>query len=247
MKCDVSVVKAEQTTAYRNKNSFTYQTEKYATIGGFYKGHSKTLLSIEHCLIQDPQAEKIFLGLLKIMKSNRIEAYSDKRQTGVIRHAVIRTSESSHELMLILVVGVSPYPGRKNFIQAIKKAFPEITTIVENIQTEPTPYLLGKKDQVVFGKGTIQESLFNLTFNLGARSFFQIHPKQAEVMFRYILGNTNFKKSDRVLDVYAGVGIIGMIVSNYVKQVICIESNDEAVYYAKQNIKKHYDNSFKIK
>lgn len=232
----ISVLPARQVIEYRNKNSFSFITEKYITQGGFFKAQSKTLIPIEHCLIQDPKAETIFLSLLKLMKQNRIEAYSDKRQTGVLRHAVVRTSESSSEVMLILVVGITPYPGRKNFIQAIKKAHPEITTIVENHQAEVSPYLMGKKDEVVFGKGYITEKLFGLTFKLGARSFFQIHPKQAEVLFENIVKNTNFRSTDRVIDAYSGVGVLGMVISSNVKQVLCVESNDEAVYYAKQNI-----------
>lgn len=236
LKAPLSVIPAQQTTAYRNKNSFSFITEKYITQGGFFKAQSKTLIPIEHCLIQDPHAEAIFLNLLKLMKQNRIEAYSDKRQTGVLRHAVVRTSESTQEIMLILVVGVTPYPGRKNFIQAIKKAHPEITTIVENVQAEPSPYLLGKKDEVLFGKGYIQETLFGLNFKLGARSFFQIHPKQAEVLFDDVLKHADLTIGDKVIDAYSGVGVLGMLVATRVKQVVCVESNDDAVYYAKQNV-----------
>lgn len=231
----IDVMGADQILSYRNKNSFSFQTTKYITTGGFFKAHSKTLIPVEHCLIQDPKAEKIFLSLLKLMKANRIEAYDDKRQTGVVRHAVVRSSESTEEIMLILVVAESPFPGRKNFYQAIRKAHPEVTTLIENLQPIESPYLLGQKESVMFGSGTISDELLGLKFKLGSRSFFQIHPTQASKMFQALKDKAQLKKEDVLIDVYSGVGAIGLLMASQVKQVYCVESNLEAVKLANKN------------
>jgi len=232
---EVDVLGSIQHTAYRHKNSFSYKTQKYITTGGFYKANSKTLIPVEHCLIQHPKAELIFLSLLKIMKENRIEAFDDGRQTGVIRHAVIRISESTQDIMLILVTGLSPYPGRKNFMAAIRKKHPEITTIIENLQVEASPYLLGNQEEVMFGKGIIIDELLGHQFYMTSRSFFQVHPLQAEVLFKEILAHADLRKTDTLADVYAGVGVIGLLMARQVSKVYSVESNLDSVQLAKKN------------
>lgn len=232
---DIEVLGAQKQTAYRHKNSFSYQTQKYITTGGFFKQNSRTLLPIEHCLIQHPIAEAIFLDLLKIMKANRIEAYDDGRNTGTVRHALVRVSHATNEVMLVLVTALSPYPGRKNFLQAIRKAHPEITTIVENIQKDPSPYLLGQDEVVAFGKGFITENLLGKDFHVSARTFFQVHPEQAEVMFKTIMDKADLRKTDTLVDVYSGVGVIGILLADQVQNVISVESNQDASNLAKKN------------
>lgn len=233
--CPIEIFGAQTLIGYRHKNSFSYQTHQYVTTGGFFKPQSRTLLPIEHCLIQHPAAEAIFLDLLKLMKANRIEAFDDRRQTGVLRHAVVRVSRSTGEIMLILVTGLSPYPGRKNFVQAIRKAHPEITTIVENVQTEDSPYLLGQKEEVLFGRGLIRDALLDRDFLVSSRSFFQIHPEQAEVLFTQAIKDLNLRSTDTLADVYAGVGVVGMLLADKVQTVLCVESNPDALNLAKRN------------
>jgi 23S rRNA (uracil1939-C5)-methyltransferase len=234
-KDDIDFIGAEQTTAYRHKNSISFKQQGLSIIAGFYKPKSHQLININHCLIQHPAAEKIFLSLKDIMKKNRIEPYDEDRETGVLRHALVRVSKHTNQILLVLVVGQSPYPGRKNFIAAIRKAHPEITTIIENVHPIKSPFLMGKKEEVVFGKGFIQEKMNDKLFNIQSRTFFQIHIDQAEHLFNEVIKYSDLKPTDVCIDAYAGVGVIGMLLADKVKQVISVESNPDSIQIGKKN------------
>ena len=236
-KRDLPFIEAESITAYRHKNNFSYKQDKLNIIAGYFKPKSHRLMNIKHCLIQDPIAEKIFLDIKEIMRKTRILPYDEMKGEGVLRHALVRVSNATKEVMLTLVVGQSPYPGRKNFIQAIRNAHPEITTIIENVHPEKSPYLLGKKDSVVFGRGTIEEHLLNKTFFLQSRTFFQVHVPQAEKLFSEMMKRSAFSQDDVVVDAYAGVGVIGMLVADKVKAVISVESNPDSIAIGQKNAK----------
>jgi len=147
----------------------------------------------------------------------------------------VRISKHTNQVLLVLVVGQSPYPGRKNFITAIRKAHPEITTIIENVHPIKSSFLLGKKEEVVFGRGYIQEMMNNKLFNIQSRTFFQIHIDQAENLFNEVIKYSNLKPTDTCIDAYAGVGVIGMLLADKVKTVISVESNPDSVQIAKRN------------
>ncbi len=234
-KDDIEFLEAEQVTAYRHKNSISFKQHHTQIMAGFYKPKSHQLININHCVIQHPVAEKIFLSLKDLMKKNRIEAFDEDRQTGVLRHALVRVSKHTSQVLLTLVVGQTPYPGRKNFIAAIRKAHPEITTIIENYHPIKSSFLLGKKEETVFGRGFIQEKLNDKVFSIQSRTFFQIHIDQAERLFNEVIKSSDLKPSDVCIDAYAGVGVIGMLMSDKVKTVISVESNPDSVQLAKRN------------
>jgi 23S rRNA (uracil1939-C5)-methyltransferase len=169
------------------------------------------------------------------MKKNRIEPFDEDRQTGVLRHALVRVSKHTNQVLLTLVVGKTPYPGRKNFIAAIRQAHPEITTIIENYHPIKSSFLLGKKEEVVFGRGYIQEKLNDKVFNIQSRTFFQIHIDQAERLFNEVVQYSDLKPTDVCVDAYAGVGVIGMLVSDKVKTLISVESNPDSIQIGKRN------------
>ena len=234
-KDEIEFLEAEQVTAYRHKNSISFKQHHTQIMAGFYKPKSHQLININHCVIQHPVAEKIFLSLKDLMKKNRIEAFDEDRQTGVLRHALVRVSKHTSQVLLTLVVGQTPYPGRKNFIAAIRKAHPEITTIIENYYPIKSSFLLGKKEETVFGRGFIQEKLNDKVFSIQSRTFFQIHIDQAERLFNEVIKSSDLKPSDVCIDAYAGVGVIGMLMSDKVKTVISVESNPDSVQLAKRN------------
>lgn len=235
LKEDVEFISADQVTEYRHKNSISFKQHHTQIIAGFYKPKSHQLININHCVIQHPVAEKIFLSLKDLMKKNRIEPFDEDRQTGVLRHALVRVSKHTNQVLLTLVVGKTPYPGRKNFIAAIRQAHPEITTIIENYHPIKSSFLLGKKEEVVFGRGYIQEKLNDKIFNIQSRTFFQIHIDQAERLFNEVIQYSDLKPTDVCVDAYAGVGVIGMLVSDKVKTLISVESNPDSIQIGKRN------------
>lgn len=228
-------LKARSIFAYRHKNTYTLKAFKTQILGGFYALNSKNLVTINHCLIQDQRAEVIFNDLKTILKQQKQQIYDPLTDEGYLKHLVIRVSSATDEVMVILVNTSSEFPGRKNVVNALRKAHPEVTSIIENTNPKQGPYVLSNINHVLFGKDTITEKIGNLTFKLGPSSFFQVHPEQAELMFNEALSHMDLKKTDTLVDLYSGVGVMALMAADKVNSVIGVESNPVAVKFASEN------------
>lgn len=220
---------------YRRKNTYVFKAVKRDILAGFYAGGSKRLLDIKHCLIQDPRADAIFSTLKRLMKAQRIQPYDPQTGEGTIKNVVIRTTASG--VMVILVNAQREFPGRKNLIQALRQAHPEITSLIENTHPKDSPYVLSNQNTVLVGPDHLIEGLGPWRFKLGPSSFFQVYPDQAYRLFEDGLSHAQLKPTDKVADLYCGVGVFGILASKQVHSVIGIESNPTALSFAKDNAK----------
>lgn len=224
---------APQSLGYRRKNTYVFKAVKRDILAGFYAGHSKRLLDIKHCLIQDPRADAIFTTLKSLMKTQHIAPYDPQSGEGTIKHVVIRTTTSG--IMVILVNAQTRFPGRKNLIQALRQAHPDITSIIENTHVKDSPYVLSNQNTVLYGPDHLIESVDAWRFKVGPSSFFQIYPDQAFRLFEDGLAQAGLRSSDNVADLYCGVGVFGIVAASRVNSVIGIESNPTALSTAKDN------------
>ncbi|HOJ44621.1 MAG TPA: 23S rRNA (uracil(1939)-C(5))-methyltransferase RlmD [Bacilli bacterium] len=223
---------------YRNKTQMPlgYDQQK-RLISGFYRRSSHDIVPIDTCYIEDERAAGIMKKIKQAMKDNRIEAYDEDKRTGVIRHVLIKTSHAFNEIMAVLVTNADSFPGRGNLTKSIKEACPEITTLVQNINTRDTNVILGQKENILYGKGFIQDKLHGLTFNISSKSFYQVNPVQAEVLYDKAIEYANLAGNEIVLDAYCGVGTISLIASKKAKQVLGVEIVKEAIDDAIKNAK----------
>jgi len=230
-------LKARTIFGYRHKNTYTLKAFKSQILGGFYALNSKNLVTINHCLIQDPKAEVIFNDLKTILKEQKQQIYDPETDEGYLKHLVIRVSSATDEVMVILVNTSPDFPGRRNVVNALRKAHPEITSIIENYNPKQGSFVLSNTNTVLFGRDTITDRIGNLTFKLGPSSFFQVHPQQAELMFEEALAHLDLRKTDTLVDLYCGVGVMALMGASKVNAVIGVESNPVAVKFANENAK----------
>ncbi|MBQ2804061.1 MAG: 23S rRNA (uracil(1939)-C(5))-methyltransferase RlmD, partial [Lachnospiraceae bacterium] len=130
-------------------------------------------------------------------------------------------------------------PSKNNFVKALLKLHPEITTIVVNVNNKQTSMVLGDKEQVIYGKGYIEDVLCGKTFRISPKSFYQVNPVQTEKLYGKALEYAALQGTEIVVDAYCGTGTIGMIASDQAKQVIGVELNADAVKDARNNAKKN--------
>lgn len=140
---------------------------------------------------------------------------------------------------MILVLGSFLFPSKNNFVKILRKLHPEITTLVINRNNRRTSQILGEEEKVVFGKGYIEDTLCSKTFRLSPRSFYQVNPIQTEVLYNKALQLAELTGKERIIDAYCGIGTISLIASPYVKEVIGVELNGEAVKDAILNAKQN--------
>jgi len=131
--------------------------------------------------------------------------------------------------MVVLVTSGPILPSKNNFVAALRKLHPQITTVLQNINPYRTSLVLGEKEKVLFGSGTIEDTLCGCRFRISARSFFQVNPVQTEVLYGKAMEFAGLTGTERVIDAYCGIGTIGLIASRQAKEVIGVELNRDAV------------------
>jgi len=225
---------------YRNKIQMPIKYSKKGNIvSGFYKEKSHDIIAIDTCSIENKKADKILSSIKLLMKKYRIPPYDEDSRSGVIRHVLIRTSTHFDEIMVVLITNCDSFPGRHDFIKSIKQDNPQITTIIQNINSRDTNVILGERERVLFGPGFIKDKLCGINFKISSKSFFQINSVQTEKLYSLAIEKANITKDDLVLDAYCGIGTIGLIASKYAKKVIGVEIVHEAVIDAINNTKNN--------
>lgn len=229
---------------YRNKIQMPIKLLKNGKIAsGFYKEKTHDIVPINNCLIENKKADKILNSIKELMRKFRILPYDEDKRKGVIRHILVRTSFRYDEIMVVLVTNIDSFPGRNEFVKSLKRLNPEITTIVQNINTRDTNVILGEKQRVLSGKGYIRDILCGVEFKISAKSFYQVNPMQTETLYAKAIELANISNNDLVLDAYCGIGTIGLIASRKAKNVIGVEIVKEAVVDAINNAKNNNINN----
>jgi 23S rRNA (uracil1939-C5)-methyltransferase len=139
--------------------------------------------------------------------------------------------------MCVLVTNERKIPKENELVNALKENFKNIKTIVKNINTKNTNVIMGQENEILYGEGFIQDKLGNFTFSISPLSFYQINPIQTEKLYNFAINKAKLKKKDVVLDLYCGIGTIGIFASTYVKKVYGIEIIEQAIVNAKENAK----------
>lgn len=223
---------------YRNKVHATYKHMRTGDIAvGRYEEGSHRLVPIDVCQIENQKADEVIQTIRKLAKSFKIKIYNEDSGYGLLRHVLIRTGRKTGEMLVVLVTASPVFPSKNNFVKALRKEHPEITSVVLNINDKKTSMILGERNIVLYGKGYIQDELCGYTFRISPHSFYQINPVQTERLYKKAIHLANLKGKERVLDAYCGIGTIGMIASKYAKEVIGVELNREAVKDAIGNAK----------
>lgn len=223
---------------YRNKVTATFKRLKNGQIiSGTYKEGSHELIGIDKCQIEDAIADEIIASIRKLAKSFKLPIYDEDRGTGVLRHVMIRRGFVTGEILVVLVTASSMFPSKNNFCKELKKLHPEITSIVQNINSKRTSMVLGEVNVTITGKGYIEDVLCNARFRISPNSFYQINSIQTEVLYRKAIEYLAPTGDEIVLDAYCGIGTIGLAMASKVKEVIGVELNGSAVKDAIVNSK----------
>ena len=232
---------------YRNKIQVPFVKDRNGVVKfGFYKENTHIIMPIKECAIEDKRAASILWDIKLLLESMNIPTYNEDNGKGILRYVLIRTSHHYDELMVVLVTTQMNFPGQRNFINELVSKHPEITTIVENVNSRHTNVILGDKEKVLYGPGHIKDDILGLTFEISASSFFQINPEQVEKLYDTALKLVNPNKEEIVLDAYSGVGTIGLIAARNAKSVISVEINKSAHRNAIENAKRNNINNIEF-
>ena len=145
---------------YRNKVHAVFDRDRRGNaISGVYQKGTHKVVPVDSCMIEDQKADEIIVTIRGLLKSFKIKTYDEDTQYGLLRHVLIRRGFSTGEIMVVLVTASPVFPSKNNFVKALRKVHPEITTVVQNINDRGTSMVLGTRDVVLYGKGFIEDKL----------------------------------------------------------------------------------------
>ena len=225
---------------YRNKVHAVFARKKDGTIiSGVYEEGTHRVVPVEACQIEDEKADAIINDIRGLLKSFILKTYNEDTGYGLLRHVLIRRGFTTGEIMVVLVLGSPVMPSKNNFVKALRKLHPEITTVVLNVNDKRTSMVLGDRETTIYGKGYIEDVLCGLTFRISSKSFYQINPVQTEKLYGKAMELAGLTGKERVIDAYCGIGTIGMVAAKSAKEVIGVELNPDAVRDAIKNAKRN--------
>lgn len=223
---------------YRNKMTAVFAVDYrhgHKPYCGIYEKNSHRVVPVEHCLLVDPRADAICQSILTLLPSFKIQVFDEDRGTGILRYVQVRTARATGQVMVTLVTAGPIFPSKNNFVKALRKMQPEITTIVQNINTRTDSMILGEREKVMFGPGYIEDRLCGRTFRISSRSFYQVNPIQTEKLYNIAIDAARLSGKEHILDAYCGIGTIGICAADRVSKVAGVEINPQAVSDAKIN------------
>ena len=215
--------------AYRHKAATPFAPGKGRTVrSGFYASGTHKIIASKECLVEDGRARAILNDVAYLAGQFNIHAYQEDRGKGALRHGVVRCGYATDDVMLVLVVNGQHLPHEQEFIAALRKAHPELTSIFLNVNQKRTNAILGRETRLLWGSTSMSDKLLDCTFEIGPTSFYQTNPQQTEVLYQLAIDgalagsevadaeqtSTTQTSNLRVLDAYCGTGTIGLCLAH---------------------------------
>ena len=232
------VLGMEDPWRYRNKIQIPVGKKDGELITGFYQKRSHRIIhDMDTCVIQNELGDRMVEAVRRIATDLGIKAYDEKTHRGVLRHIIVRTAFGTNDTMIILVTRTDKLPHQDELIKQLTETYPAIKSIIQNINSEKTNVIMGKKSRTLFGEDYIYDSIGNLKFKISPRSFYQVNPTQTKVLYEKALEYANVGPDDIVIDAYCGIGTISLFLAQKAKKVYGVEMVPEAIDDAKINAK----------
>ena len=222
-------------TAYRNKAQYPLSLDKDGNIkAGFYAQHTHDVIPCDSCAIAPSVFSDIVKTLTDFFTKEHFSVYNEETRKGLLRHIYLRIAEMTGEIMVCIVINGDEIPHKNELVSLITSQFPNVRTVCLNVNKKETNVVLSDKNIVIYGDGYIEDVLCGKCFRISPLSFYQVNRSCAELLYntaKKLLGK-DYKK---VLDLYCGVGTVGICVASDSEKLIGVEIVPEAIEDAKKN------------
>jgi len=249
------IISCDEPLYYRNKMEYSFgtrrwlsdeeiQKDEFVDDSGFASGlHAPgrydKILNLQECHLQ----EKISFRLLDFVRNYCIEhnipAFDTHKNEGFMRHLVIRTSDYTDDLMVNLVTYKDEPDTVQGLMDALLKEFPEITTVVNNVNDQQNPTAIGRFEHVLYGPGYIVDKIGSHSFKIHANAFFQTNTRQAEKLYNVAREYADLDEGGHLFDLYCGVGTLSLYMADKADKVTGIELVEVAIENARFNAKEN--------
>ncbi len=230
------VLGMDDPSAYRNKTALPVGGTADDPCVGFFAPRSHSVIPIDRCPNAMPPADDICRAVLAWMKANRVAPYDETAHSGLMRHIVIRLNRRG-EAMVTLAVNGTRIPAPETLWAAIEPL--GAVSLILNENRDRTNVILSRNFRTLYGTPTLKDTLCGLEFDLSPAAFFQVNPRQTEVLYKTALDFAALSPTDRLCDVYCGAGTISLMMAKHCASVLGIEIVPQAIENAKENAKRN--------
>ncbi|MDO4845203.1 MAG: 23S rRNA (uracil(1939)-C(5))-methyltransferase RlmD [Oscillospiraceae bacterium] len=232
---ELPMLGAEETDGYRNKALFPVGEAGGAPVAGFYRARSHEVVPIERCRLQAANADAAKNAILDWMKRTGVSVYDERLHEGLVRHLYVRSAFGTGQVLVCVVANGKTLPDEDGLVAAIRKAVPDVSSIVLAVNERQTNAVLGAEYRTLWGADAVEDTLCGLTFRLSPRSFYQVNRDQAQRLYAIAREKAALTKGDAALDLYCGTGTISLVLAKDAGTVIGVEVIPAAIEDAKEN------------
>ena len=237
------VLSTGQVSGYRNKAQYPVGHEtvdgKEHTVIGFYAAKSHTIIPADRCSLQPESFSDIVAFTADFCDRYNISAYDEKTETGLLRHLYLRMGAATGQIMVCLVLNGEVFPHADTFCEALTTRFPAVVSIQININRKATNVILGEDCRVLWGTSYIEDILCGRTFRISPLSFYQVNHDGAELLYNTAKDLLQLQPGESLLDLYCGIGTIGMSLADDDTPLVGIEIVPQAIENAKENARRN--------
>ena len=221
---------------YRNKVQFPVGIDKNGVpCIGFYAGRTHRIVPCPDCKLQPSVLNEIGNALCAFFAQQGIRPYDEQSGKGLVRHIFLRRGAHSGQIMVCLVCTRAKLPHVEQLCTALREQFPAISTILLNVNAKNTNVILGSENHILYGPGYIEDTLCGVPVRLGPLSFYQVNTLAAERLYGVAAQYAQLTPDDTLLDLYCGMGTIGLSMAEQCRELIGVEIVPEAIESAKAN------------
>ncbi|MBO5789131.1 MAG: 23S rRNA (uracil(1939)-C(5))-methyltransferase RlmD [Clostridia bacterium] len=221
---------------YRNKAQYPVSQNPDGTCRiGFFAAHSHRVVEARHCLLQPEVFGEIVDIVGAFIDEYKISIYHEDTGKGLLRHIYLRRGEVTGEIMLVLVVCGNCLPHHDVLTKRLLDAGIPLVSFSLCENREDTNVVLGDTYHLLWGKPYIHDVLCGVRLKLSAPAFYQVNHDATELLYGLAADMADLKETDTLLDLYCGVGSIGLSMASRVKEVIGVEIVPSAVDCAREN------------
>ena len=230
------IVGSPEIDRYRNKVQFPVGTDKAGRpCIGFYAGRTHRIVPCPDCRLQPGILNEIGNTLCAFFAEKGIHPYNEETGKGLVRHIFLRRGAHSGQIMVCLVSTRAKIPSADELCTRLKEAFPDIVTILLNVNAKNTNVILGSETHTLYGQGYIEDTLCGVPVQLGPLSFYQVNTLAAEQLYGIAAEYAQLTPDDLLLDLYCGMGTIGLSMADHCRELVGVEIVPEAIESAKAN------------
>ncbi|WP_066158182.1 23S rRNA (uracil(1939)-C(5))-methyltransferase RlmD [Halalkalibacter krulwichiae] len=224
---------------YRNKSQLQVAKKGENVIAGLYAMNSHKLIDLSDCKVQHQATNKVTQTVKLILADLNVPIYNERKHKGIIRTIVTRVGFETNQVQVVLVTKEEELPRKEAIVSEIKRRLPQVTSIIQNVNSQKTSLIFGGKTIHLAGEEAIEEKLGELSFSLSARAFFQLNPVQTVKLYNEVKKAAKLTGKEKVVDAYCGVGTIGLWLAKDAAEVRGMDVIEASIKDARKNAENH--------